>query len=398
MALAHSELGASSSKRWMCCPGSVALSAGLPNNSSRFAAEGSAAHALGELCLGIGEDPEAYIGEVLCDHPDYPVDTEMAEHVGTYVGYCRSQIEDGDVVLIEERVSLEPLGPKAVGMFGTADFMRFRPSTGHLLVGDLKYGQGVPVEAVDNPQGLYYGLGAVLKLAELGHKVKSVTIAIIQPRAPHPAGPIRTWDVSAFDLVEWAGELLEAAEKTRQPNAPLKASEECRFCRAAARCPELMAEAMRQAQLEFADDDCTLLQPVVASPELLGVERLTAVLAAAPMITAWINACQEHAHQQLEHGNEVPGWKLVEKRATRKWSLGEKELVPKLVELGADKDALFKQSLLSPAQVEKLLPKEARKELADFTKAESSGTTLAPEADKRPAVQSGPAADFDVVD
>ena len=44
----HHNLGASSAKRWMSCPGSVKLAAQFPQGSSKFADEGSLAHALAE--------------------------------------------------------------------------------------------------------------------------------------------------------------------------------------------------------------------------------------------------------------------------------------------------------------------------------------------------------------
>jgi hypothetical protein len=53
---------------------------------------------------------------------------------------------------------------------------------------------------------------------------------------------------------------------------------------------------------------------------------------------------------------------------------------------------------LSPAKIEKLLPKEGRAAMAELTRKQSSGTTLAKESDSRPAVKAGPAADFTVID
>jgi len=59
----HAKLSASGSSRWINCPGSVAAESGLPDKSSPFADEGSAAHALAEHCLTQGVSPSDMIGQ-----------------------------------------------------------------------------------------------------------------------------------------------------------------------------------------------------------------------------------------------------------------------------------------------------------------------------------------------
>jgi len=399
---AHSELGGSVIALVELCPGSYSLSKGMPNTAGRHAREGSLAHALAELCLTKGTDPELYLGQSLPGFEGLEINAEMVEHVGRYVDYCLSETQDGDIVLIEAKFDLSELGEDAEEMFGSSDYVRLRPSTGHLLVVDLKYGAGVPVEILTKDkkpsrQLLYYAVGAALKVRDEGHIVRNGTLVIYQPRAPHSDGVCRIVDVSAIDLLDWIGELLAIARAAYDPNAPLIAGHHCRekFCKALPRCPEHAKWITRQAQLEFSPVG---LEVKESDPRLLSPETLSAVLDAAPAVTAWINQCQQYAHQGLERGEGFPGWKLVNKRASRVWDKPQAALVAKLVELGAAREALFSTpSLLSPAQVEKLLPADQRKELATLTKSVSSGTTLAKDDDKRPAIKAGPAADFDPV-
>ena len=47
----HAALGASTAHRWMSCPGSVRLAAGIEAAASTYAEEGAAAHMLAEICL-----------------------------------------------------------------------------------------------------------------------------------------------------------------------------------------------------------------------------------------------------------------------------------------------------------------------------------------------------------
>lgn len=401
-AAAHSDLGGSVIALVEICPGSYALSKGMPNTAGKHAREGSLAHALAEKCLTLGTHPDLYLGRTLPTFEGLCIDLEMVEHVERYVSYCQSETQEGDIVLIEAKFDLSELGDDAEEMFGSADYVRLRPSTGHLLVVDLKYGAGVPVEIVtkDNKpsrQLLYYAVGAALKVRDEGHVVRSATLVIYQPRAPHADGICRVIDVAAIDLLDWIGELLAISRAAHDPNAPLVPGHHCRekFCKALPRCQAHADWVTRQAQIEFSSSGLTVMGD---NPRLLSIEQLCAVLDAAPAVTAWINQCQAYAHQGLERGAQFPGWKLVANRATRKWTKPQDKLVPLLVKLGADRAALFTPpTLLSPAQVKKLLPKENREALAKYTEAKSSGNTLAPESDKRPAVKAGPAADFDAI-
>ena len=89
----------------------------------------------------------------------------------------------------------------------------------------------------------------------------------------------------------------------------------------------------------------------------------------------------------------IPGWKLVPKRATRRWR-DEGQAVVELQALGLCEDELIARKLKSPAQVEKLLGFKGKRGIADLVVAVSGGTTLAPETDPRPLLLPGAAADF----
>jgi hypothetical protein len=89
------------------------------------------------------------------------------------------------------------------------------------------------------------------------------------------------------------------------------------------------------------------------------------------------------AQQLLEAGVEVPGWKLVPKRATRKW-VDDKKVLTTLTEAGLNIEQLTEPK--SPAQMEKVLKKHNVPLPSDLIVSVSTGSTLAPEDDPRPAV------------
>lgn len=369
---AHSKIGASSAKRWMACPGSVRLSQDLPNTSSSYADEGTMAHELAEMCLRENTDPYMFVDSVFGKNKQV-VTLEMAEAVSVYVNYVRSL---GLSVMVECRFDLSALYP---GMFGTADAVAFDKATKTLHVIDYKHGAGVAVEVDNNPQLLYYALGAAYENSTLPFETARLTV--VQPRCPHEDGPVRSWDIDSFDLLMWSVDLAEAAKRTADPDAPLVSGGHCRWCPAAGICPKLRDDALAAAEKEFGND-----QPY--SPA-----ELSEALEKIPLVEAWVKAVREFAYAEAERGFCPPGWKLVEKRATRKW-VNEDEVAAVLNRWGFADDVIYAPAKLkSPAQLEKALGKQEM-DMSGFVVAESSGHTLVPATDRRQAVASGPMADF----
>ena len=148
-ARAHSTLSASSSHRWMACPGSIRMSAGLESRTNSFAAEGTAAHQLAETCLSPpGMNADDMIGRTIkVEGFEFEVDLEMVEAVDVYVAYVSDLRAKGYYVELEQRFDLSSLYP---GMFGTADCVAYDEKTKHLVVADYKHGRGVAVEPQEN--------------------------------------------------------------------------------------------------------------------------------------------------------------------------------------------------------------------------------------------------------
>lgn len=371
---AHAELGASAASRWMACPGSINLSRGIPNVGSEFAQEGTAAHALAELALKRGVDPDMWEGMTL---EGVEVTEDMAEHVRVFVNYCRRLQQSATESWIEAKFNLEALNPPGP-MFGTADFSAYDAATRTLEVVDLKFGRGVVVEAKDNKQLRYYGLGAALALG-VGREIETVKLTIVQPRVTHPDGVVRSEEIPYEDLIGFAVELMEAARRTADPRAPLAAGRHCKFCLALPRCPEQLKQAQALAQVEF-DSIPADLPP---APEILPPALFAEMLPKLEILEQWVKAMKQHAHQTIERGGDVPGYKLVNKRATRKWR-SEEQVRRWLDERNYADTEILDMSLKTPAQIEKLVGKKSLPE--EFVKKESSGFTLTEVTDARPAV------------
>lgn len=386
---AHASLGASSAHRWMACPGSVALEAPLPGRDTDHSRAGTAAHAVAEKSLVKGVDPSVWLDTEI---EGVLVDQEMVDAVTLFVEHVKSILAQhaGARLWVEKQFSLSTLAPPAP-MFGTADIVIYAPGVRTLFVRDLKYGTGHVVEAEGNPQLRYYGLGAALAVqSDLTAglpQIDVVDMGIVQPRAYHPDGPIRRVNILFSELVEWAGDLLTAADRALAPDAPLVAGPHCRFCKASAICPARKAEAQAVAQIEFADP----VLPSPPAPASLTVPELVQVLDRADIVEDWIKAIRQHVHDLIERGHEVPGYKLVQKRPTRKWA-SEADTRLWLEDKGYAPEEIEVRELKSPAQIEKLVGKKSFPE--GLIVKQSSGTTLAPTSDLRPALPAGPQADF----
>jgi hypothetical protein len=381
----HAELSASSAERWMTCAGSVALSRGVPRVGSKFAAEGTAAHALAAYCLAEGEKPQDYLGKTaLVEDYEIVFDEELVAAVEEYVHYIVSTERAGDEGTMEQSFTeaLKRLHPK---FGGSTDYVRYRASEGLLEIVDYKHGAGVPVDVDDNKQLKYYALGALMSNPQWG--AETVKITIVQPRCDHEQGRIRSYTFPAVDLVDYAADLVAAAKATEEFGADLKPSKKaCRFCpaNAANKCP-----AIEKATQEIVAASFNMLEP-----EKYSLGQIAEFLQKAPLVEARISALREFAYQRACAGETIPGFKLVDKRATRKWKDEEdaKEHFAKVP------GAMTEPELRSPAQLEKLLGKKKFAQYNDLIEKQSSGHTLVPDTDNRPSVATAQLEDFGVVE
>jgi len=204
----HSIYGPSSAHRWLRCPGSIKAEEAMPEEKeSPYAAEGSAAHKLAEICLDLGTNADEHIHDTIQvdDEHTWDVDKEMADYVQEYVDYVRNI---GGHQEYEQEVSYDDCVP---GGFGTADAIVTKDET--LFVIDLKYGKGVKVDAPENPQGMLYALGA-LSERDTFQSFDKVMIVIHQPRLNH----VSEWETTPEDLYSFGAHAGVCALKTNTPN------------------------------------------------------------------------------------------------------------------------------------------------------------------------------------
>lgn len=349
----------------MNCPGSIRLEADIPDPpESSYALEGTLAHECFELFLRNPYKLSAH---------DREVKKRFGIQIAIHAEKAASDVlklkpKEADLI-VETQVDLSFLHPDLGGTLDAAIADTF----GRLQVFDFKYGAGVMVDPEDNPQMLTYALGV---LHAYDYDFGDVALTIIQPRIASERGTMRTWITPVEHVREFGAKLQTAARQTEKPNAKLEPGSYCRWCKAAPACPALSTNALRDAQAEFDDVSGELILP--AQP--VSPDRIGQTLAALEKLDIWSKAIKKEAFRLASRGVEIPGFKLVDKQARRKWT-NEAEVskaARKKWKLKA-----FETSLKSPAQMRELA---GAKWVESHSSLVSSGLTLVPESDRRPAV------------
>ena len=405
----HATWSASATERNWNCPGALALTMDLPDDTSEAADWGTCCHQIAEACLRDGREAAEWIGQTVKGKKhSFECDDEMAETTQVYVDYvcdrmAEYEAETGDkaILMIEQRFSLADLKPP-FDAGGTGDAVIIFPLWKLIEVVDLKGGRGVRVAADENKQLRTYGLGAML--ANRGVKVARIKATIIQPRTDRQP---KSEEFHVADLVEWTGDLLGAMNTSKaallaKPDmveaewsaAFLKPGNHCvkTFCKARAFCPAYQKSVYDAAGVWFDDLD----QPRLANaPDAMSPEALAQALDAADMIEGWVNAVRAYAHAQAEMGVTIPAYMLVERIGRRRW----KDEAGAEAKLKALVDEPYTKKLVSPAQAEKLLGKKRAGEIADLIEKPVTGSNLV-RADKttRPAIPPAVEKHFDVLD
>lgn len=370
---AHSSVGGSSAKRIMECPGSMLLCEKYPSKSSEFAEEGTAGHeAIDMILQGKTQKDTDVIGLTF----NKIVITEEFFHEAIEPALDIFDALDKELGGIEFFNEQRVVFPGIDGAFGTVDIVG--KSRDRTVVLDWKLGKGVPVSAEENQQLLYYAYAAAHTepTSQFFDRDRPIELFIVSPRM-NEGEPMTRWMTSYLQLDAFAIDLKHAVDRALEPDPPFKLGAWCKFCSGKIGCPLYNNMA----------NETLALSPEELSAQL--ADRLPYADALIDMGTR----LKDMAHALLEQGQPVRGYKLVNKRATRNWA-DEERTVKYFAKIGLPAAERHVKKLISPAQAEKVLKANKLPDtLPDhLVEKVSSGTTLAPESDKRPAVLTAPGA------
>lgn len=358
----HAMLSASSSHRWLECPPSAKLNAGVKDSTSIYAEQGTEAHSLCEYKV------LKVLGRKALDPTESLTyfDEEMAECTDMYAQYVAEQVEkaktrcNDPVVLVEQKLDFSRYVPDG---FGTGDCVIVSDDV--LSVVDFKYGVGVLVEAENNPQMMCYALGA-LNLFDGIYDIEKISMTIFQPRREH----ISTFEMTKKQLLDWAENILApTAQLAAKGEGDFKAGEHCRFCKVKATCRKRMEYNMELAKYDF------------EMPDTLEDEEIEVILSKVDELVSWSADVKEYALQQALQGKHWKEWKVVEGRSNRKYT-DEEKVAETVTRAGHNP---YEQKLLGITAMTSLLGKAKFNELlGDLVYKPQGKPTLVPESDKRP--------------
>lgn len=367
----HALLSPSASHRWLHCTAAPRLEEGIKDEGSDYAAEGTLAHAYCAMklknFLGLPTDGEKE--EIAALQEKYGTG-EMAEYTDTYATIVLEKYNDARAatpdaqLLVETRLDFSDYVPEA---FGTADAIIIADGTMEVI--DFKYGKGVKVSAVENPQMMIYALGAYARFA-FEYRIDNLRATIVQPRIDN----LSEYEITVEELTAWAANVLApAAEKAYKGEGPQTPGAWCQFCKVKNQCRALASKCK----------EVVAVDPKLITPEELAKD----VLPMVPIVKTWISGVEDFALAQALSGIQLPGWKIVEGRSVRKITDTD-SVAAVLTKNGYKQNDIFKPvEMRTITDLEKLVGKKQFAAMCgEWINKPQGKPTLAPEGDKRKAI------------
>lgn len=395
----HAKLSASGAELWTNCPGSVHMAELFPETTSPAAEEGTLAHALAQTMIEnarAGSISPQISAEYMVERDNvnafYSVHKELAgsfddmkKTLEPYVDYVIEEYEairkkDAAAELMtEQHVDFSDIVP---GGFGTSDVVIIGDDTCEVI--DLKYGKGVPISAIANPQIRLYTYGTMAAF-DLSYNFSKVKMVIYQPRLDS----VTSEELTADDLRSWGKAVIApAAKRALSKNPKYNPGPWCKshFCPAAGSC-----KARAAKMHEFED----MIERRRKDDAVLSGDDMGKALSAAREYTAWAKDLENEALELAQSGEAVTGWKVVESVAKRKYK-SEEIVAATLVKAGYDPALIYEKKLLGVTKMTQLMGKKEFHEVLEepgLVFKPEGAPTLAPESDKRPAIVTNVTAD-----
>jgi CRISPR/Cas system-associated exonuclease Cas4 (RecB family) len=366
--MAHSTiLGGSTAARLLACPASHKLSKDMPPQPTNiYAEEGTALHEIMEKYLDDDEPVEKALNRVTSNGIKIVQDMIAFKLVP-----ARDALEDAmtrfdiEEFITEAHVEYTPVE----GSFGSCDVLA-KGRDNLVVVLDYKFGH-VPVSPVENAQLMYYAIAAMhdpeYKDFWTGETTQPVVLGIIQPNDDRPDA-LWTWETTAHELVLMDMALRQAVYTAQEATSEPVKGDHCKYCPVLAVCPQHVLGAKSVNRLK----DEHLLDMAVA-------------LALVEELEPWIKKVKQFSHEQLERGDKIEGYKLVNKQARRGWIDADDARKKLSNSKKIIKSDWNKESLVTPPQLEKICKAKGVDfgKFAEYIELRSSGTTVAPSDDKR---------------
>lgn len=322
--MSHSIIPPSNAKVWRVCTAQPLASAAVPNVDTESTIEGTAVHEIGSKFIELASRALPYpardsvVGSSASNGVIF--DDDMYEGAEMYADYvAKIMRERGNFTPnIEQRLEMPDIHAMN---WGTCDCWFFTPSTATIDVFELKYGF-LPVEVFENDQLIEYANGIAKKLNINGVYDQQVKVVfhIIQPRARHRDGSIRTWKVLLSTLRGYFNRLSNAAHEVFSGDAKFVSGEHCLYCPIRHTCKA--AEHTALLSVEYSEK----YQPEELTPDAIGVE-LAILRKAKIAIDARLTGLEAQAEALLRSGVRVKNFTLEPSYGNVTWTSPAQQVI-----------------------------------------------------------------------
>lgn len=326
---AHAVYSPSGADRWMNCPASIKQSKGIPEETSKYAAEGTLAHSVCEAVFA-----QRFYGIPMSS--DLQMQLIQTEDQGAEMMYCAEAYVD----LLESWLKLDheigkvlwfgiekgiPIFPEE-GCYGTADFVIIGTKGAAII--DFKYGRGKEVQAGSTQLKMYaLGLYNYIKGIPEDYEFNAV---VFQPRINITA----KWaGYSPEEMKEFGEEVYQAIQETRKPDAQLIDGNHCFWCASKrAKDPNLKCPVIKQKAIDVANEnfdkflvDMNDGRDILGKPESYSPSTakrdaaLLKILSLKPLIDDMAEMAEEEIMFRIEKGEAIEGAMVRDKIGRRKW-------------------------------------------------------------------------------
>lgn len=395
----HAPKSPSGFYKLLLCAGSWYAEKPLPNVSNPEAIRGTAAHTMLEIVLqgnaAVKNQQTLVVPSEESEGGIYELNIEDTSAVREALQYIENLPGGGE---IRSELKVDPgVFLDRDDVYGTLDVVITINFLGDIEIEIIDYKHGVVVvEVPGNSQLVLYTLGLIAKEIEEHNAPMggfNYKLTIVQPRAYHPEGTIRSVRYTYTELMEFAKQYKAAADAADDPNASRTPGvKQCRYCLARTTCAKLREYVISVSQGSYValPDPGKLETALLRQPEALSVDELRVVLDNAPIIKAFLKAVDAYAQTAYLKGIRSFGHKLVAGRGTRSWVKDDKGIKAELLKLEkiggekiAETDITKPAALTTPKQtidrLKTLVDKETLKEIKALIRQGHEKPKLVPE-------------------
>jgi hypothetical protein len=385
----HSIFGPSSASIWLNCTPAARFGAKFEKKSSDYADEGTLCHDIAADLLNYRLkrlSKREYLVNLAAHRSHRLYDPfEMERHAEAFVNYVLEilylyQQKGWADIYVETRVDYSHVVQEG---YGHLDVAIISPKTIDVI--DLKYGKGVPVSAIVNPQLGLYAIG-VIEDQRFIDEFEKLNLHIFQPRIDN----ISVFNTTVQECIKWAqGTVKKKAALAFKGEGDFNAGSWCRFCAALPKCKTAADRHTSLAKLDF------------KLPYELDNDEVAEVLLLGETLVNWYTSVKEYATAEARKGAKFPGFKMVNGKSNRRYAEGKQEdIIKALKKAGYTDDQIKKSSLLGIGEMEKLLGDAGfTKLLGKYVVKPPGAPALVPETDRRSAMhgKAGAQNDFKTV-